>query len=546
MFGYHLLAYGFFNFHNESPVYPAQGEKTMSSLMRAILCAAVAGFCVSAVQLACAEGDLTSVNHIIVIVQENHSYDNYFGALAYAPGSPYHNGNGACSSKDNACVDGLTCTSSGGNLTCSNSNVNNEGQTIYATHSTTRCITDPDHSWFGEHLDLNWNDPNDSLKDPLENGFERDDEPLNGDEVMNFYTQADLAFYYNLAQNFAISDRHFAGTVGPTFPNRSYLEAATSFGHLTTSDAVPPPGGYKPITGTIYDLLNNANVSWADYFQDVPADIFFDEVDPVHNLPLATLYLEASGIGTLPSVVFVDPDLGVEGDTLENDEHPPTDIQRGQYFVSQVVNAIRNGPYWKDSIIFITWDEGGGFYDHAAPPRAIQAGKRNPDGIYPGQCADLSNPPASEQPGGGAECSYNFTSTTDTSVADAEELCPALTKDPTGPYPASCRAFDQLGIRVPFIAVSPFSKPHYVSHTVTDHTSILALIEKRFLASSGTPASLTDRDKYADPAEDMFHFSNSPSLKTTVTQAQPPATDCTPPGGTGAFGLSLRNMLSSR
>jgi phospholipase C len=511
----------------------------MSLAIRATLCALVAGFCYSAIPRALADGNVNNVKHIIVIVQENHSYDNYFGALAYAPGSPYSNGNGACSGGNHSCVDGLTCTSSGGNLTCSNSNINNEGATVYATHSNTRCITDPDHSWYGEHLDLNWSDPNESLSKPLDNGFERDDEPINGDQAMYYYTQQDLPFYYDLAQNFAISDRHFAGTVGPTFPNRSYLEAATSFGHLTTSDSVPPPGGYKPITGTIYDLLNNANVSWADYFQDVPSDVFFDEVDLVHNQPLAAFYLAAAGITSMPSVVFVDPDLGVEGEALENDEHPPTDIQRGQYFVSQVVNAVRNGPYWKDSIILISWDEGGGFYDHGLPPRAVQAGQRNPDGIYPGQCEDLSNPPASEQPGGGTECSWNYDDG-DTSVEDAEELCPALAKDPTGPYPASCRAFDQLGMRVPFLAVSPFSKAKYVSHTVVDHTSILALIEHRFLNS----ASLTDRDRYANTAEDMFDFTKSPSLNTPVTEAQPPAQDCTPEGGSGAFGQSLRKLLA--
>ena len=514
----------------------------MSAKIQTILCAATVSICLC-VQPAHADGNLKKVNHIIVIVQENHSYDNYFGALAYAPGSPYKNGNGLCSSSDHACVDGLTCNSSSGNVTCSNSNINLQGQTIYATHSDTRCITDPDHSWYGEHLDLNWEDPNGTLLDTLNNGYERDDEPINGDQVMNYYTQADLPFYYNLAQNFAISDRHFAGTIGPTFPNRSYLEAATSFGHLTTSDSVPPPGGYKPITGTIYDLLTSANVSWGDYFQDVPSDIFFDEVDLTHNLPLDLFYLQAAGIGTLPSVVFIDPDLGVEGNTLENDEHPPTDIQRGQHFVSQVVNAVRNGPHWKDSIIFITWDEGGGFYDHAVPPAATQAGNRTPDGVFPGQCEDLSNPPASEQPGGGAECSYNLTGG-DTSVGDAEELCPALTADPTGPYPTSCAAFDQLGVRVPFIVVSPFSKPKYVSHTVADHTSILALIEQRFLDSSGTPASLTNRDKYANTAQDMFDFTTSPSLHTAVTQAGPPADDCTPTGESGAFGVSLRHMLS--
>jgi phospholipase C len=485
-----------------------------------------------------ADGNLNNVKHIIVLVQENHSFDNYYGALAYAPGSIYHNGNGKCSSTDHLCVDGLTCTNGSGTLSCSNSNVNLDGQKVFATHSTTRCITDPDHSWYGEHVDLNYNDPNDALEDTLNNGYERDDEPLNGDEVMNFYTQDDLPFYYHLGATFAISDRHFAGTVGPTFPNRSYLETATSFGHLTTSDSVPPPGGYKPITGTIYDLLNKAGVSWADYYQDVPADVFFDETDPAHNLPLSTLYEELSGVGTLPSVVFVDPNLGVITNADENDEHPPTDIQRGQYFVSQVVNALRNGPYWKNSVLFISWDESGGFYDHAKPPRAVQAGQRTPDGIYPGQCEDLSLPPISLMPGYGAECSYNFTSTTDTTLIDAEDLCPALKSNPHGPYPESCSAFDQLGVRVPFIAVSPFAKPNYVSHVVTDHTSILALIEKRFLNSQ----SMTKRDRQATLPEDMFNFNSSPSLKASVTQAQPPADDCTPSGGAGAFGMSLRKL----
>src|SRR5215470_20058714 len=100
-------------------------------------------------------------------------------------------------------------------------------------------------------------------------------------------------------------------------------------------------------------------------------------------------------------------------------------------------------------------------------------------------------------PGGGAECSWNFVSTTDTTLIDAEALCPALAKNPTGPFPASCAAFDQLGVRVPLIAVSPFSKPQYVSHTVGDHTSLLALIEKRFLASGGSPLHLTRRDRSA-------------------------------------------------
>ncbi|HEX7622512.1 MAG TPA: alkaline phosphatase family protein, partial [Anaeromyxobacteraceae bacterium] len=331
------------------------------------------------------------------------------------------------------------------------------------------------------------------------------------------------------------------------FPNRSYLMAATSFGHLTTSDSFPPPGGYRPITGTIFDLLDRGGVTWADYFSDVPQGGSFRPFGPAgvdpHFLPVSVFLAQAAGapgFGPLPQVVFVDPNFGVLDPRQENDEHPPTDIQRGQSFVSRIVNAVRQGPSWKDSIVIITYDEHGGAYDHVSPPRARQGGGRSPDGIAPGQCADLSNPPASLLPGGGAECSANPISASDTSVKDAIALCPALAADVSGPYPSTCASFDQLGVRVPFIAVSPFSKRQYVSHTVGDHTSLLALIEKRFLGAGkggvgGTDEEgdddrphLTGRDRHASALEDLFDFDRSPSLTTPVGEAAPPAQDCTP------------------
>jgi phospholipase C len=497
-----------------------------------------AAICLLAASAAFADGSLTKVNHIIIVMQENHSFDNYFGALVYAPGSPYHSGNGTCGSGDHSCVDGLSCTvGSGGSLSCTNSNLDDDGSTVYAFHGSSRCVSpDLDHGWLGTHLEMNFENPNGALKSPISDGFVRQNdlteqkdngENSTDDQTISFYTQDDLPFYYGLAESFAISDRQFASVLGPTFPNRSYLMAATSFGHLTTNDTVPPAVGYKPITGTIFDLFDQNGVTWGDFFEDVPQSGSFRPVD-VHNLPLSTFFSEAAGIGSLPQVSFVDPDFGIEGRALEDDEHPPTDIQRGQYHVSQIVNAVRNGPFWQDSIIFIVYDEHGGFYDHAKPPAAAQKGARTPDGIYPGQCEDLSAPPNSEQPGQGAECSYNFTSTTDTTLLDAEALCPALSANPTGPYPKSCASFDQLGVRVPFIAVSPFSKPSYVSHQLGDHTSLLAMIEKRFLSSGGIPLHLTARDQYANDLESMFDFTNSPSLNTPVGQAQPPVNDCTP------------------
>jgi phospholipase C len=497
-----------------------------------------------------ADGDLGKVAHVIVVMQENHSFDNYFGALAYAPSSPYR-GPGplrsvarlGCPDDDHACVDGLTCVAEDaqGNLLCLNANLDDNGKLVTAFHDTRRCVApDLDHSWLGSHKEADFPLPNLSLLG-LNDGFVRVNdateqvdtaESSTDDQTMNFYNQNEIPFYYDLAQKFAIDDRYFCSVLGPTFPNRSYTLAATSFGHLTTSDSFPPPGGYKPVTGTIFDLLDRSGVTWADYFSDVPAGGSFRAfgatgVDP-HFLPVALFLAQAAGVpgvGTLPQVSFVDPNFGVLNPATENDEHPPTDIQRGQAFVSQVISAVRNGPNWATSIVLVTYDEHGGSYDHVRPPRANQNGHRTPDGIAPGQCEDLSNPPASLQPGGGAECSSNLLSTTDTSVNDAIALCPALSAKPTGPFPLACASFDQLGFRVPFLAVSPFSKPHYVSHTVGDHTSILALIEKRFLPAG---SHLTARDQNASTLEDLFDFDGSPSLGTAIGQAAPPLADCTP------------------
>lgn len=340
-----------------------------------------------------AEGNLRKVNHIIVVMQENHSFDNYFGALAFAPGSPYHNGNGGCAKADHQCVDGLSCTvDPAGNFSCTNANVDNEGGTVFAFHDSRRCVLpDLDHGWVSTHKEANFLRPNKSLNHYLADGFVRVNEVTEGnrEQTMNFYNQNEIPFYYDLAQKFAVSDRYFSSVLGPTFPNRSYLLAATSFGHLTTSDTFAPGDGYKPITGTIFDLFDQNGVTWADYFQDAPQGAVFrsfsaQKIDP-HFFPLQLFLAQAAGspgVPPLAQVSFVDPNFGLFGISGENDEHPPTDIQRGQAFVSQVVNAVRNGPYWKDSIILITYDEHGGSYDHVKPPKA-QDGIRTPDGIFP-------------------------------------------------------------------------------------------------------------------------------------------------------------------
>ena len=463
-----------------------------------------------------ADGDLGRVNHIIILMQENHSFDNYFGALPYAPGSPYHGG--PCKHGDHACVDGLSCAvdSAGSIVRCFNTNLDDDGTLVAAFHEPNYCVKpDLNHEWLGSHMEANYADPRNTLHSSPNDGFVRvndateqpdtSGESPTEDETMGYYTQDDLPFYYALAETFAINDRYFSSVLGPTFPNRAYALAATSFGHLNTAEQFPPPGGYRPINGTILDLLDQHGIFWVNYFVDAPSTGSFRPFLSPHLRPLTQFFTDAAS-GQLPPVAFVDPAFGFGG--VEFDEHPPSNIQAGQLFVANVVGALRRSPNWKDSVLFITWDEHGGFYDHVRPPRAHQGHARTPDGIFPGQCADASNP----LPGLGVNCTF--------SQLDAASLCPAFT--PIAPYPVDCPAFDQYGFRVPFIAVSPFAKSQHVSHTVADHTSMLAFIEKRFLNSRGERAHLTARDLHAHTLEDMFDFNHAPSVDALVPPAQPP------------------------
>lgn len=507
---------------------------TLTQLILALLVAACSGSGSPAAQ----PTGLKKVDHIVVVMLENHSFDNYFGALAYAPGSPYRSSPVGCAADDHSCVDGLNClVDPARGLVCTNSNPDDAGGPVAAFHATSRCtVPDLGHSWTQSHLEANFADPNAALVYSPDDGFvlvneayqpDSGVESAGDDTTMSFYTQDDLPFYYDLARKFAIDDRYFASVMGPTLPNRLYEMAATSFGHMSGSDSLDRGQVFEPPSGSILDLLDNNGISWTNFTESGFGGeaMLFRMAGPSGTNPhfrslqdFLAIATGSSGGAPLPQVSWVS--AGVK-----DNEHPPNDIQLGQAFVSAVINAIRGGPYWKNSVIFITYDEHGGFYDHAVPSAAPQGGARTPDGLSPGQCADLSNPPASQQPGGGADCSE--------SASEAQSFCPALARDPAAQYPDSCASFDQLGFRVPFLVVSPFAKPHYVSHTVADHASILAFIEERFLNDGPTGSGpgrlhLTLRDRYADTLEDLFDFDNAPSLNTVVTEAQPPAIDCTP------------------
>ena len=292
----------------------------------------------------------------------------------------------------------------------------------------------------------------------------------------------------DLAQTFAISDRYFCSVLGPTFPNRAYLVAGNVVRPSDHErDHPASPVAYKPITGTIYDLLNANGVSWTDYYSDLPYSVDLlrrpqSQHQAAWRSSPSTRRGRPAAAGCLRRSLGVDDQI-INGNVYQTDEHPPNDIRAGEYFVSTIVDALRNGPHWNDSILIITYDEHGGFYDHVARRRRRREGghaRRH----RPGTMRGPSNPPASQQPGGGLNCNVSATQ-------EAPGVCPGFT--PTGPYPANCPTFNQLGVRLPFIVVSPFAKPHYVSHAVGDHTSMLALIEKRFLPPDASHGAGSER-----------------------------------------------------
>ena len=465
---------------------------------------------------------LQKVRHIVVLMQENRSFDNYFGALPYAPSSPYHSG--PCASTDNQCVDGLTCSVDGsGNYTCTNSNPEADGSpAVTAFHDPRLCIQpDLDHSWTGVHEEFNFDDPNNSLSGSNDGFVSQNDkteqsdgpETPDDDDTMGFYNQSDLPYYYKLAQTYAINDRYFSSMPGPTIPNRMYELTGTSFGHVVSEGESLPPVtassyGYMPINGTIYDLLDNNNVCWREYIEDGLSDQenlygeMFRFPAPPDFQTVADFEAQAHS-GDLPAVSFIDL-------ASATNEHPPDNIRAGEADVADIINTIRLGPAWNHTVIILTWDEGGGFYDHVTPPAAPA-----PDNIPPGMCADNSNPPGSQTPGNGAQCSDSAT--------EAQKLCSMASMG------EQCAGFDQYGIRLPFVIISPFAKPAYVSHTVGDHGSILALIEARF-----TPGKhLTLRDASASDLEDMFDFDNSPALHTFVSPKIAPQGSSSDPGCAG-------------
>ena len=161
-----------------------------------------------------------------------------------------------------------------------------------------------------------------------------------GVRTMGYYTKHDLPFYYKLYRTFAMSDRHFCAVLGPTFPNRHYLLAASAFGHIR-NDFPTVATEFSQLT--IFDLLDQAGVSWKVYYvrHRVRDHLRLRAGAHASTCDRSRSTTATPPGGTLPQVAFIDP---TSSTASENDEHPPSNVQVGQAFVASVIGAFVDEP----------------------------------------------------------------------------------------------------------------------------------------------------------------------------------------------------------
>jgi phospholipase C len=388
-------------------------------------------------------------DHIVVVMMENHSFDNYLGMLPRR-GQP--------------AADGFSFDA-GGRPTNANPV---KGGSVVVQRAPSLCQAGgPSQSWTPTHHEID--------------GGRMDGFAAVADTSMLYWDQPDLPFYYSLANTFTVGNRWFCSAPCQTYPNRRFLLAGTAFGLISTdvsSITQDPPNG------TIFDRLQAHGVSWRDYFSDIPATGVIASIPrrfPANHSSIGQFHSDCAA-GTLPAVSFVDSDIGVAGVVGSNvlgsvpapfaaetghqvdahgsgSEEGPGNITLGETFVSSVVSSVLSSPAWPRILLVWLYDEHGGYYDHVPPPAAIP-----PDSIAP-------------------------------------RLGPNDVK----------AGYDLYGPRVPAVVVSGHGRPHAVSDTVCDHTSILATIEAKW----NLPA-LTHRDANANTLASFL----DPTGK--VTFPQPP------------------------
>ncbi len=517
---------------------------------------------------------LQSIKHVIFMLQENHSFDNYFGML-----NPYRKANAWNIGDDGVDyeVDGID------DKLGSISNTDDEGDVFQIFKFTSTCIDDETSDWLSSYGDVNRFNFTTS-RPILMDGFVHNGEgyakscaasgatcsgtftDLSGQRAMGYYDQTFLNYYYYMASQFAVSDRWFSPVSTKSIGNR-----IATFTGGTTQGLVKDPGGNDQLPqldiATIFQELQQANVSWKIYYTvtqglclngdecvgsanaNFPATDFttlsystqfvYENptgaactpplqassvvgdttnsfcIDTNHIAPISMYFTDLTN-GTLPSFAFIEAGYG------NNDEHPGSgqSILTGQAQVANIANSLMASSSWNSSVFFFSYDEGGGPYDHVPP---VPGHSNDFTDTTLGSIADISeiavNPDQYNPclPSGGTPTTHCDLSATDPGANPADA--------------AAAQGFAaQLGFRLPNIVISPFTRRHYVSHTPMDHTAIIKFVENRFIGDS---AHLTARDAAQPNLLDFFDFNKvpwqtPPTPPTPVSEGSFASKPCTP------------------
>jgi phospholipase C len=324
------------------------------------------------------------IDTFVVLMMENRSFDHYLG---WHPEADSEN-------------VGLSYPDAAGNPVA----------TYHLTPDFQGCaFKDPDHSWDGGRHQYNGG--------ALDGFVQGNAEGTGSDQfAAGFYLEQDLGFIPHAAAAFTLYDRYFHSIMASTFPNRHYQWSAQSGGQKGN---VYQANDWE----TIFDRAEARGVSVRYYNSDLPVSALYGQRGLGWTQPIAQFYADAAA-GELPNICFVDPPFvdGGGGDGTSADEHPHGDIRLGQAFMSDVAHAFMESPQYRRGVLFINYDEWGGFFDHVRP-------RRVPD---------------------------------DRSSRDLDE------------------DFGLTGFRIPAVAVSPYARGGKVSHAFETHESILKLISYRF------------------------------------------------------------------
>ena len=341
--------------------------------------------------------EASGIDHVVMVMMENRSFDHFLGWLPGADGQQA----------------GLAYTDDDGSV----------HETYPLAPDYQGCgHPDPDHSYEGGRIQYN----NGACDGWLRSG-------ASDEYAIGYYTRQDLPFFDGAAQDWTTCDRFFSSLLGPTFPNRIYMHAAQTDRLTNSFDACSLP--------TIWDRVADAGLTGRYYFSDVP----FLALWGLKYLPISrpfSTFLSDCAAGTLPNVAFVEPRFLEEQSGISSDDHPHADVRNGQAFLNDVYNAVVRSPAWPRTVLVITYDEWGGFFDHVPPP------------VRPAAPADA-----------------------------------ALGND------------GRLGFRIPTLVISPQARKKSVASAELDHSSILKLVEWRWGL-----APLTNRDADATNLAEVFAF----------------------------------------